>query len=253
MSHTYPGKPRRKTNISPRHFCWLHFFYASLWKTRRKRIQVIPNVGCRVDPPSNLAASSASRLSSVASQERVLKILSFVLLAIHNRASPPRRGGADATSTGAWDPNVLVRHLDHAKLLLDNASGPNDMALCMVVVLQAYFLLLRDNRHNAVLITEPIADLVADNPLVLHLPIVWTAVDCVKTLLENTNRMIAAERLESAMEPITARVVFASQESVVGRELMSVFEKERGGGGDPARGVAGAGPHTADNILVRQK
>lgn len=209
-------------------------------------------MGCRVDPPGP-ALSLSARASPVASQERVLKILSFVLLAIRNRVDPTTD---PALSTGEWNPVALARHIDNAKVLLDGASGPNDMAQCVVVVLQAYFLLLRDDRRKAVVITEPLTDLVADNPLVLHLPIVWVAISCVRALLDGAIRTIAVERLESAMEPLAPRLAFASQESVVGRELLRVFNKKKDRG---ARNGAGAGvglsstTPTAESIFIRQR
>lgn len=188
-----------------------------------KKLQVISPVNCRVDPPGP-ALSPSARASPVASQERVLEILSYVLLAIRNRADPTTD---PSLSTGEWDPTGLARHMDNAKALLDGAKVPNNMARCVVVVIQAYFLLLRGDRRSAVVITEPLADLVADNPLVLHLPIVWVAIACVRALLDGAVRTIAVDRLESAMEPLSARLAFASQESAIGRELLRVFAKKK--------------------------
>lgn len=179
----------------------------------------------------------------------MLKILSFVLLSIHNRARPSR---APMVSTGEWRPNDLAGYVDEAKGLLDKGArvGPNDMSRCVVIVLQAYFLLLKDDRRRAVVITERLADVVGDNPLVLHLPIVWSMVGCVRALLESANRTIAVERLQSAMEPLASHLGFSSEGSMIEQELMSVFvPKQR-----PVRrgGVAGA-PEAQDNILIRQK
>lgn len=199
-------------------------------------------------PPEKPGTGSFN--TPAAYQERVLKLLSFVLLAIHNRALQHVN---PATSTGEWQAGVLAGYVDEAKCLLDMvaAVAPNDMSRCVVIVLRAYFLLLNDDKRQAVAITEPIADLVGDNPLVLHLPIVWSIVGCARSLLEGANRTIAVERLQSAMEPIASRLGFSSEGSLIQQELMSVFHtKQR-----PARGgsAAGGAAPLSQDILLRQK
>lgn len=219
-----------------------------------------------MDPPGSANKTGLSTSKPAACQERVLNILSFVLLAIHNRSSSSDTDPAMAT--GEWDPKVMTEHVYEAKALLDKGSaggGPNDISRCIVVVLQAYFLLLTDNRRQAIVITEPLADLVADNPLVLHLPIVWSLVGCVRVLLKGANRAIAVERLESAMEPLASHLGFSTDASFVEQELMSVFAgkpppKRRGAttavtaaeaqAAAAARGVQDA-PVSSD-ILMRQ-
>lgn len=189
------------------------------------RAQVVNGIGCRVDPPGAANRTGLSTSKPAACQERVLNILSFVLLAIHNRSSSSDSEDP-ATATGEWDPKAMTEHVYEAKALLDKGSaggGPNDISRCIVVVLQAYFLLLTDNRRQAIVITEPLADLVADNPLVLHLPIVWSLVGCVRVLLKSANRSIAVERLESAMEPLASHLGFSTDASFVEQELMGAF------------------------------
>lgn len=185
---------------------------------------MVTSIGCRVEPPGSANRTGLSTSKPAACQERVLNILSFVLLAIHNRSSSSNPD--PAMTTGGWDPKVMTEHVYEAKALLDKGSagsGPNDISRCIVVVLQAYFLLLTDNRRQAIVITEPLADLVGDNPLVLHLPIVWSLVGCVRVLLKSANRSIAVERLESAMEPLASHLGFSTDASFVEQELMSVF------------------------------
>lgn len=216
-------------------------------------------MGCRVDHPGPTpVALSAPNPPAVACQDRLLRILSFVLLAIHNRADPSC-AASSSISTGPWDPNALARLVDQAKLLIDKTEVPSDMARCIVVVLQAYFLLLQDDHRGAVVITEPLADLVADNPLVLYFPIVWSAVASVHALMESAVRTIAMERLGSAMEPRAARLASASQESVIGRELRSVFSKKgksrivAGAAGRAAVPEVEENVNTAESLLLSQK
>lgn len=219
------------------------------------QLQVVPSLGCRVDAPASaLSVAELTNLPSTASQARVLKILSFVLLAIHNRAQALSGAVESSVSTGPWNPVVLTPHVDQAKLIVDGARGHNDMARCLVVVLQAYFMLLRDDRRRAVVITEPLADLVADNPLVLHLHVVWSAVSAVRALMESAARSIAVERLTSAMEPLALRMGTACQDSVIGRELMSVFQrKDRNPCSTPVLTIR-QNVHLADSsFLIRQK
>lgn len=210
--------------------------------------QVLPNVGCSVVPPGPAVKPRSPAVSTPAAcQERVLNILSWVLLSIHNRSGPSR---SSATLTGEWDPNALAGNLEEASSLLDSWPSPNDMSRCIVVVLQAYFLLLKDDRRRAVVLTEPIADLVADNPLVLHLPIVWSMMECVRALLNSANRTIAAERLQLAMEPLASHRGCSPEESVVVQELLRAFNKQKRG----ERGSAEAtSPAAAGNMLMRQK
>lgn len=205
-------------------------------------------MGCRVVPPGPAVKSRSPPVSTPAAcQERVLNILSWVLLSIHNRSGP---SSSSATATGEWDPNALAGNLEEAYSLLDSWSSPNDMSRCIVVVLQAYFLLLKDDRRRAVVLTEPIADLVADNPLVLHLPIVWSIMACVRALLISANRTIAAERLELAMEPLASHRGCPPEESVVVQELLRVFNKQKRG----ERGSAEAtSPAAAGSMLIRQQ
>ncbi|CAM9317946.1 unnamed protein product, partial [Hapterophycus canaliculatus] len=228
--------------------------------------KVVSSIGCRVEPPGSAnKAGIPSAKNPAACQARVLNILSYVLLAIHNHSSGRgsssplvaaggRRG--PGTSTGEWNPKALTEHVYEAKALIDEGAvggGPNDISRCIVVVLQAYFLLLTDSRRQAIVITEPLADLVADNPLVLHLPIVWSMVGCVRLLLDQANRAIAVERLQSAMEPLAAHLGFSTDASLVEQELMRVFEgkpmaatKRRGATTAPsAAGAAAAAAATA--------
>lgn len=187
---------------------------------------MVSSIGCRVDPPGSVSKAGISPNNPTACQERVLNILSFVLLAIHNRSSGSNSAVDPAMSTGEWDPKAMTEHVYEAKALLDKGSaggGPNDISRCIIVVLQAYFLLLTNNRRQAIVITEPLADLVADNPLVLHLPVVWSLVGCVRMLLKSANRTIAVERLQSAMEPLASHLGFSTDASLVEQELMSVF------------------------------
>lgn len=182
-------------------------------------------------PGSSNRAGIPSSSNPAACQERVLNILSYVLLAIHNRSSRSNLAGNPAMSTGDWDPKAMTEHIYEAKALLDKGSaggGPNDISRCIVVVLQAYFLLLTNNRRQAIVITEPLADLVADNPLVLRLPIVWSLVGCVRVLLDGADRTIAVERLQSAMAPLANHLGFSTDESLVEQELMSVFNGKQG-------------------------
>lgn len=196
-------------------------------------------IGCRVDPPGDVSKAGISPNNPTACQERVLNILSFVLLAIHNRSSSPKSTADPAMSTGDWDLKAMTEHVYEAKALLDKApSGPNDISRCIVVVLQAYFLLLTNNRRQAIVIAEPLADLVADNPLVLHLPIVWSLVGCVRMLLKSASRSIAVERLQSAMEPLASHG-FSTDASLVEQELMGVFA------GKPSTPKARGGAKTA--------
>ncbi|CAM9867124.1 unnamed protein product [Ectocarpus sp. 4 AP-2014] len=194
--------------------------------------KVVSSIGCLVKPPgSSNRAGIPSSSNPAACQERVLNILSYVLLAIHNRSSRSNLAGNPAMSTGDWDPKAMTEHIYEAKALLDKGSaggGPNDISRCIVVVLQAYFLLLTNNRRQAIVITEPLADLVADNPLVLHLPIVWSLVGCVRVLLDGADRTIAVERLQSAMAPLANHLGFSTDESLVEQELMSVFNGKQG-------------------------
>ena len=177
------------------------------------------------EPPEEPVGASLK--TAVARQERVLRILSFVLLAIHDHAAP----SADQTaSTGPWDPDALSKSVDEAKLLLEKfaVAGHNEMSKCIVLVLEAYFvLLLKNDRVHAVMITEPLADLTGDNPTLLRLPIVWSMVGCVRTLLEGANRTIAVERLQSTMEPLASHVGFSSDESLIEKELMKVFRENQ--------------------------
>lgn len=212
--------------------------------------QVLPNVGCRVLPPGPAVKPRSPSVSTAAGcQERVLNILSWVLLSIRNRASQSR---GSAASTGEWDPNALARSLDEAISLLDSRPSSNDMSRCIVVVLQAYFLLLKDDKRRAVMLTEPIADLVGDNPLVLHLPIVWSLMACVRALLGGANRTIAAERLQLAMEPLAPHLGSSSEESVVVQELLRVFNKQKRGSVAAAAGSAGS-LAAEGSMLLRQK
>lgn len=218
--------------------------------------QVVNTIGCRVDPPGTANKAGISPNNPTACQERVLNILSFVLLAIHNHSS----SGSDSTaadpamSTGEWDPKAMTEHVYEAKALLDKGgpTGPNDMSRCIVVALQAYFLLLTNNRRQAIVVAEPLADLVADNPLVLHLPIVWSLIGCVRMLLKSASRTIAVERLQSAMAPLATHVRFSTGASLVEQELMGVFTGKpamttckRKGGATTAVSAASAAAATA--------
>lgn len=216
--------------------------------------QVIPTIGCRVTKPEPAGKPNGASLktTSVARQERVLRILSFVLLSIHNRSLPR----ADPMlSTGPWEPNALSKDVDEAKDLLDKFSttGMNDMSKCIVIVLQAYFLLLlKSDRTRAVMITEPLADLVADNPTILHLPILWSMLGCVRVLLLSADRMIAIERLQSAMDPLATRLGFATDESLIEQELMRVFQQKPVE--SPVVGIGmGSLPVPAQSIFLRSK
>ncbi|CAM9675233.1 unnamed protein product [Ectocarpus fasciculatus] len=222
--------------------------------------KVVSSIGCLVKPPgsANRAGIPSSR-NPAACQERVLNILSYVLLAIHNRSSRSNLAENPAMSTGDWDPKAMTEHVYEAKALLDKGSaggGPNDISRCIVTVLQAYFLLLTNNRRQAIVITEPLADLVADNPLVLHLPIVWSLVGCVRVLLDGADRTIAVERLQSAMEPLANHLGFSTDESLVEQELMSVFEgkpgmaKRKGATTAPSAAAAAAASAAASQDLV---
>jgi len=200
------------------------------------------SIGCRVDPPSAKTGLSSSN-NPAACQERILNILSFVLLAIHNRSASSTSRDTGMGATGEWDP------------LLDKGSaggGRNDITKCIIGVLQAYFLLLTDNRRQAIVITEPLADLVADNPLVLHLPVVWSMVGCVRVLLQGAGRQIAVERLESLL----AAHGFSTDASYVEQELMSVFSGKpvptRRRGATTAPSAAGAAAAAAAAAAVAQ-
>ncbi|CAN0183931.1 unnamed protein product [Scytosiphon promiscuus] len=200
--------------------------------------KVVGSIGCRVEPPGSAnKAGIPSAKNPAACQERVLNILSYVLLAIHNHSYGSGSSSSAAaaavaavgmgTCTGEWNPKALTEHVYEAKALLDEGAvggGPNDISRCIVVVLQAYFLLLTDSRRQAIVITEPLADLVTDNPLVLHVPIVWSLIGCVRVLLDQANRTIAVERLQTAMEPLAAHRGFSTNASLVEQELMRVFE-----------------------------
>lgn len=221
--------------------------------TTGKKTQVVSSIGCRVDPPSATKTGLSSSNNPAACQERILNILSFVLLAIHNRSSSSA-SDPGMMATGEWDPKAMTELVYEARALLDKGSaggGRNDITKCIIVVLQAYFLLLTDNRRQAIVITEPLADLVADNPLVLHLPIVWSMVGCVRVLLQSANRTIAVERLESAMELLAAHLGFSTDGSYVEQELMSVFSgkpaptKRRGATTAPSAAAAAAAANAA--------
>lgn len=215
-------------------------------------------MGCRIDPPGQPLDPSMDE--PIASQERVLKILSYVLLSIHERSV---QSEDPSFGTNKWDADALAAHVDEAKGLLDKVAlngtpTPNDMSRCVVVVLQAYFLALKDDRRRAIVITEQLADLVGDNPLVLHLPIVWSMVWCMRALLESANRSIAVERLQSVMEPLETHLGFSSEESMVEQELMCVFLKKQRP--QPVRGRASSGsgaatraPLSRESLLMRQK
>lgn len=158
-------------------------------------------------------------------------------------------------STGQWDPDALSKDVDEAKNLLDKFSmtGMNDMSKCIVMVLQAYFLLLlKSDRTGAVMITEPLVDLVADNPTILHLPILWSMLGCVRALLGSSNRTIAVERLQSAMDPLAARLGFSSDESLIEQELMRVFQQEHVEQGSGI-GIASLPMLPQSNIFLRSK
>lgn len=199
-------------------------------------MQVLATIECRVERPGPAVKPGSPLFKSPAAyQERILKILSFVLFTIHNRSKTRDQ----AIPTTDWDPPTLAALVDEAKVLFDKGTlaGPNDMTYCIVVVLQAYFLILSGDKRQAVMITEKVADLVVDNPFVLHLPIVWSMVGCVRALLVSANRAIAIERLQLAMEPLASHLSFSSEGSLVEQELMSVF------GGQP-RPRRGGGPST---------
>lgn len=216
---------------------------------------MVHTVGCQVDPPGpGYTAASAANLSTVASQERVLRILSYVLLTIHKQGQA-RAGVSPATPTGPWDPIALSRYVEEARVLLDTTGGPNDIAKCIVVVLQAYFLLLKDERRQAVVITEDLSDFVADNPLVLRLPIVWSAVAAVQALLESAVRVIAVGRLRSAMEPLASRLSAGVEQSVIGQELLRVFKRKESERPRPPgeSTIKIQTTRTADALLMRQK
>lgn len=199
-------------------------------------------MGCAVDSPAlEPSADTARSLSPAASQQRVLQILSYVWLAIHEQAATSVERATE------WDPSALLMWLDEANRLLNDFNGPNDMARCLVSTLKAYFLLLSGDCRGAVAIVEPLADLVSDNPLVLHLPVVWTAVLCVRTLLAEEARVVAVDRLKSAMEPLAPRLATMCEGCLVGRELMCVFKEGRAASRAPSRPGGRAG------LLLRQK
>lgn len=158
-------------------------------------------------------------------------------------------------STGQWDPNALSKDVDEAKDLLDKfaMTGMNDMSKCIVMVLQAYFLLLKKNRTRAVMITEPLADLVADNPTILHLPILWSMLGCVRVLLRSSDRTIAIERLQSAMDPLVERLGFSTNESLIEQELMRVFQQKHVEQGSSGVGMGSLPVPSQSNIFLRSK
>lgn len=210
-----------------------------------------------MDPPGPAKKPGSPTFNTIAAyQERVLRILSFVLLSIHNRSY---RSQDPAFPTGNWSPKGLSEYIREANALLDKgaADGPNDMSRCVVMVLQAYFLLLSGDRTQAVVVAEKLVDLVADNPLVLHLAIVSSLVGSVRALLECANRTIAVERLHSAMEPFSARAGLSKGGSKIEKELTSTFvarqrNSNRGGGGAAAAAAAANQP-SRESILAKQK
>lgn len=218
--------------------------------------QVVPTIGCRVDPPGPAKKPGSPTFNTTAAyQERVLSILSYVLLSIHNRSY---RSQDPAFPTGNWSPKALAEYIREANALLDKAAGagPNDMTRCVVMVLQAYFLLLSGDRTQAVVVAEKLVDLVADNPLVLRLAIVSSLVGSVRSLLECANRTIAVERLQSAMEPLSARAGLSNGASKIEKELTTTFvakqrNSSRGGGG--AAAAAAAAQPSRESILAKQK
>lgn len=221
---------------------WLgHYFF-----------QMVPTIGCRVDPPGPAKKPGSPTFNTTAAyQERVLRILSFVLLSIHNRSY---RSQDPSFPTGNWSPKALAEYIREANALLDKAapSGPNDMSRCVVMVLQAYFLFLSGDRTQAVVVAEKLVDLVADNPLVLHLTIVSSLVGSVRSLLECTNRTIAVERLQSAMEPLSSRAGLTTG-SKIEKELTSTFvAKQRNSGRGGASAAAAAQP-SRESVLAKQK
>ena len=258
VSRPLPSCTRVRLELSVNHPTPEHRFELRFEYRLNLAYQMVPTIGCRVEPPGPAKKPGSPTFNTTAAyQERVLRILSFVLLSIHNRSY---RSQDPAFPTGNWSPKALAEYIREANALLDKAapSGPNDMSRCVVMVLQAYFLFLSGDRTQAVVVAEKLVDLVADNPLVLQLTIVSSLVGSVRSLLECADRTIAVERLQSAMEPLSSRTGLTNGGSKIEKELTSTFVAKqrnsgRGGAAAASAAAAAAAQPSRESILAKQK